>query len=410
VQTAKSEYLEWFGTTPGVVFFDDSPDVARNERVEKIPVRMSHGPDRKFMDNAMRKIRSLSGDIGNIFCEMPDRYVYELDGRWAYVFPRVRQKISWLGLLDPVPAGVAILFEDGEYLGLSNEEAKNYEPLKGKVIFPSTLMKRYVDVRNFDDPDGGFFADLLRGMLPNEHRIRIPETGSHNTMPYHIPAADGATYLTVLTEPDSVGSSLTREIYYVDGTTGEFSCYAPPDGTMGLRSALEQVRLAHDDVKWAEARTDLSLDELSETASQGFTPLAALPISFDGRRVDFMVPITTDTYEDNGRMDFVNGLTGRVFPTERRSEYFAYLEAGKDLFAKPSVPEQLADNEPARQVVEEANESSDALLALQHEVKELRGKIDASDKKLDAILRHLQENVSGPAKHEADEENLAESP
>ncbi|EMA47929.1 ABC transporter permease [Halococcus saccharolyticus] len=208
----------------------------------------------------------------------------------------------------PEWGGVALVGPDGEVTDLSPQEARNHPVLKGQKLVPFDLTKKKVKSTKFRNG----IVNTLPVVGAHSEEIEVaPTPGKGNDQPYMMPTQNGTKYV-VAAEPYGNAQGL-KEVWEVDGRTGNPVVYESPDGEslFGPRKAANYVRQAARTTDWDR-----------------FTPAEPLPTVVDGQ-LYWMVRVIPNDGTGVSYVAFVNAESSNVREVSDTPAVEAFLDGQK---------------------------------------------------------------------------------
>lgn len=150
--------------------------------------------------------------------------------------------------LTPVPhttptwGGVAVVDPDGSVRTLSPAEAAESPALSGQQLYPEDLARKRVAATKYRN-------GIVNTFTSHEDEIEVaPLPGDGNDQPFFVLTTEGPQYV-VAVEPYGEAQGL-REVWTIDGQTGQFEVYRPDQSLFGPQKAANLVRQAARQTDW----------------------------------------------------------------------------------------------------------------------------------------------------------------
>ncbi|WP_160134206.1 ABC transporter permease [Halococcus salsus] len=208
----------------------------------------------------------------------------------------------------PEWGGVALVAPDGSVTDLSPAEARSNPVLRGQKLVPFDLTRERVTATKYRNG----ILNTLPVVGSHTDEIEVAATpGSGNEQPYLVPTADGTKYV-VAVEPFGNAQGL-REVWEIDGRTGEASVYRSPSGEslFGPRKAADYVRQASRTTDWNR-----------------FSPAEPLPVAVDDR-LYWMVKVVPEGGSGISYVAFVNAESSNVQETASTAAVEEFLRGNR---------------------------------------------------------------------------------
>lgn len=294
----------------------------QNAEVRTIDDKMAAGIGTAWYNNYNWRVLKNGEYLANY--EDPFVVPHENDSYIAvpYTQPEFNVRLTPIPTPYTVPkwGGVALVAPNGSVSDLSPQEALDHPVLQDQKIHPFQLTKKKVEATRYRN---GIMNTLpVVGAHADEIEV-APTPGEGNDQPYLMPTQDGVKYV-VAAEPYGNAQGL-KEIWEVDGRTGEPAVYESPDGEslFGPRKAANYVRQAARTTDWNR-----------------FTPAEPLPTVVDGQ-LYWMVRVVPNDGTGISYVAFVNAESSNV----------------REVSSTPAISSFLAGEKSAGTAVGNANQS-----------------------------------------------------
>lgn len=313
---------DWWPTlskkADGFVVFNDDPRISDTDRRRRVDQPFQVGENMEWLDDIWRTLYQ-----ADMFCEYTEIYYLQLDpsdpDNFTAVAPKIKYRYSAPIFWIPVWGGVTLVHSDGTVEELSPKQAMSDKRLSGKMIFPTELVRRMVDVQIWD-------RGPLSGFINREGKIEVPELPGGNQMPFVVVSNGGVPYGLVTAEPSGESEAIFR-IYAVDLTTGSFTFleYDASEGLIGPRAAIDRARSSLSGYVWVEDMTCDEARELGDSGGlQGFRVLEPRPITKKGV-LYWLVTVTSQKCVGVSETLVVNSASGNVSQFDDRQTFTAWL-------------------------------------------------------------------------------------
>lgn len=390
--TATTGLLKW-KSGPGIVVYNDGPQVPGRDRTKLLRFdNIPYGPERMLFNNIYWRLKAIRmwGDFEEVYLS---QLIPGDDSSWVYVAPYTVQVIKFPGFLAPAWGGTVVIdVASGVHKDLSPQQIASDPDYQGRIFFPISLAKRYVEVRNYDAP-GGLPADIWQWMFSTQHEIEISEFAGYNQQPVVYPAANNKTYYQITVEPKGKGAPTTKAVHFVDATTGEYTVFTPDKTTMSpdTASRLAREKLGH---RWGSFIPDIEtpVTERERPEDTKMLTLEPRPFSIDGTNILFRVAVTSTDFtsaEDSERV-FIDGVTREREVFDSRNQYLALIREGHSLFTDEES--EQAVELPVR--VEQLEKKVELLTERLNETGELNKKLEQVLENQARMLRIIQPEVT----------------
>jgi hypothetical protein len=148
---------------------------------------------------------------------------------------------------------------------------------------------------------------LVNTLTSHEDEIEVaPVPGEGNDQPFLVFTDDGPEYV-VAVEPYGQAQGL-KEVWTIDGRTGEYAVYSPSRSLFGARKATDDVRLTARTTDWNR-----------------FTPSEPIPVVVDGQ-LYWEVRVVPSDSSGIAYIAFVNAQSSDVHEVSTTAEVTAFLE------------------------------------------------------------------------------------
>lgn len=293
----------------GFMLFDDGSNTSQDERVRRVKQPFAIGEEMEWLDNVWRALYH-----HNPWTEYPDIfYVHENvkdPDKFVGVAPRIGYKLRFPLVWIPYWAGVTLFDQEGNFQDLTVEEAKADPRLKGKRIYPESLMRELVDAQRYD-------RGVTSGWWRRPGLIRLPDLPGENQQPFLVKEGDGRWYYMTVTEPSGAAFALFR-VFYVDANSGARTVceFDPNDSFSGPEKAIERVK-ALPGYKWVEEGKD-------GKEEGNFRIIEAIPIPMN-RRLFWKYTITTKQCVGVVATAVVDAKSNEMLLMHNRAEFDDWL-------------------------------------------------------------------------------------
>jgi hypothetical protein len=231
-----------------------------------------------------------------------DPFMVVHGGEQYIAVPYTRPEFHWLPLPYTTPewGGVVLLDGDGNVTDLSPAEAREHPVLAEQKLYPFELARERVAATKYRN-------GVLNTFTSHEDEIEVaPVPGEGNDQPFLV-FGDGGPEYVVAVEPYGQAQGL-KEVWTVDGRTGEYEVYAPDESLFGARKATDYVRQAARTTDWNR-----------------FTPSEPVPVVIDGR-LYWEVRVVPEDSSGIAYVAFVDARSTDVHEVSTTAEVTAFLE------------------------------------------------------------------------------------
>jgi hypothetical protein len=267
----------------------------------------------------------------NYLVEYDDPFMVVDGGEQYIAVPYTKPEFHWLPLPYTTPewGGVVLIDGDGTVEDLSPAEAREHPVLAEQKLYPFELARQKVAATKYRN-------GILNTYTSHEDEIEVaPVPGEDNDQPFLVFTEAGPEYV-VAVEPYGQAQGL-KEVWTVDGRTGEYAVYSPSESLFGARKATDYVRQAARTTDWNR-----------------FTPAEPIPVVIDGQ-LYWEVRVVPEDSSGIAYVAFVNARSTDVHEVDTTAQVRAFLEgervdepgeAGGDVTGRtPSfVVERVAPN------------------------------------------------------------------
>jgi hypothetical protein len=238
----------------------------------------------------------------NYLVDYEDPFMVVHEGEQYIAVPYTRPRFHWLPLPHTTPewGGVVLLGSDGSLSDLSPSEAREHPVLAEQKLYPFDLARERVAATKYRN-------GILNTFTSHEDEIEVaPVPGEGNDQPFLVFTRDGPEYV-VAVEPYGQAQGL-KEVWTVDGRTGEYAVFRPSESLFGARKATDYVRQAARTTDWNR-----------------FTPSEPIPVVVDGQ-LYWEVRVVPGDSSGIAYTAFVNARTTDVREVDTTAEVRAFLE------------------------------------------------------------------------------------
>lgn len=394
--SATRSTMQW-SSGPGIVKYKDGASVPVKERVQKVSFdKIPYAPERKLFNDLQWRLKSY-----RFWGDFEPAHLVQLvqgdDTSWHFASPYTVHRLRWPGILVEEWGGVVFVkVSTGEMFEKTPDEIRSDKSYAGLNLFPISLTRKYVEVRNYDSPNGLLY-DIWQWIASTQYEIEISEFGGYNQQPITYPAANNKVYQQVVTEPLGSGAQTSKKIYFVDGTTGEFSVFVPKDVTISPGAAESVVRdyLGHI---WGSYVPDIEddLEDRERPADVKKITLEPKLLSLDGKTTMFKVAVTSTEFPNlpNFERVFVDSSTSQPVAFKERDKYMSLLRAGKTPF---DTLDSLVDKQPVRPVSPEQKEQADEFARQLKTMSEKLDRLEGNQSQILELLKSMSVDQNPPA-------------
>jgi hypothetical protein len=288
----------------------------QNAEVETVEDDLSKGIGTAFYNHYQWQTLKRS----HYLVDYQDPYMVVHEDEQYIAVPYTKPEFHW----GPVPhttptwGGVALVDNEGNVEDLSPQEARNHEVLDGQKLYPFSLTRQRVARTEYRN-------GIVNTFTSHEGQIEVaPVPGSNNDQPFLVMTEDGIKYI-VAVEPYGDAQGL-REVWTIDGRTGEYDRFAVDDSLFGPRKATDFVRQAARTTDWNR-----------------FDPSEPIPVVIDGQFYWKVRVVPTDS-SGISYIAFVNAQTSDVAEVEETDQVVAFMEGQQPAVTDSDDPTQ---REPA---------------------------------------------------------------
>jgi len=274
-----------------------------------------------------------------------------LHGGHVYILvPLVEWRQSLLASI-PVPAGYAVVNEDGSVRVMSIGEARGSPLLRGVPLLPEAVARYWVEALRYRH---GLVAYLFY-----HETFRVPDVGA-NPQPYLLLGPGSRLYWVTVAEPAGETYS-ARYIFYTptDATEPVVLAYTLPRPVIGVSKAASYVKQAHPNYDWGQ----LTLEE-------------PMPSIINGT-LYWKVTITTKDHRGLVSVDLLNAETGEVVSL-RPQPRITSLDALNAILGHSTAKEPKGPVEKLREIRERLAQIQRQLGELQRELEQLEKQLEAN--------------------------------
>lgn len=231
-----------------------------------------------------------------------DPFMVVHDEEQYIAVPYTKPEFHWTPLPYTVPkwGGVMLVDSDGNVDDLSPKEARAHPALEEQKLYPFDLARKKVATTKYRN-------GIINTFTSHEGEVEVaPVPGENNDQPFLVMTEDGPEYI-VAVEPYGDAQGL-REVWSIDGRTGEYERYATETSLFGPRKATDYVRQAARTTDWNR-----------------FTPSEPVPVVVDGE-LYWEVRVVPNDSSGIAYIAMVNARTSDVLEVETTPEVVAFLE------------------------------------------------------------------------------------
>ncbi len=244
----------------------------------------------------------------NFLVAYGDPFMVVHGGDQYIAVPYTKPEFHWLPLPYTTPewGGVVLIGPDGSIEDLSPAEARDHSVLEEQKLYPFELAREKVAATKYRN-------GIVNTFTSHEDEIEVaPVPGEGNDQPFLVFTNEGPEYV-VAVEPYGQAQGL-KEVWTVDGRTGEYAVYSPERSLFGARKATDYVRQAARTTDWNR-----------------FTPSEPIPVVVDGQ-LYWEVRVVPSDSSGIAYIAFVNAQSSDVHEVSTTAEVTAFLE-GEDVTA-----------------------------------------------------------------------------
>ncbi|WP_311171668.1 hypothetical protein [Halobellus ordinarius] len=248
---------------------------------------------------------------GNYLVNYEDPYLVVHGGEQHIAVPYTKPEFHWLPLPYTTPewGGVVLIDRDGTVEDLSPQAARNHPALQEQKLYPFELARQKVAATKYRN-------GIVNTFTSHRDEVEVaPVPGEDNDQPFLVFTEDGPQYV-VAVEPYGQAQGL-KEVWTIDGRTGEYEVYAPTESLFGARKATDYVRQAARTTDWNR-----------------FTPSEPIPVVVDGQLYWEVRVVPTDS-SGIAYTAFVNARSSDVHEVSTTPEVTAFLE-GRNVTTQPA--------------------------------------------------------------------------
>jgi hypothetical protein len=238
----------------------------------------------------------------NYLVEYHDPFMVVHEDQQYIAVPYTKPEFHWLPLPYTTPewGGVVLIDSDGRIEDLSPAEAREHPVLAEQKLYPFELARQKVAATKYRN-------GIVNTFTSHEDEIEVaPVPGEDNEQPFLVFTEAGPEYV-VAVEPYGQAQGL-KEVWTVDGRTGEYTVYAPEESLFGARKATDYVRQAARTTDWNR-----------------FTPSEPIPVVIDGQ-LYWEVRVVPEDSSGIAYTAFVNARSTDVHEVGTTAEVRAFLE------------------------------------------------------------------------------------
>ena len=234
-----------------------------------------------------------------------DPFMVVHEGEQYVAVPYTTPEFHWLPLPYTTPewGGVVLIDGDGGIEDLSPAEAREHPVLAEQKLYPFELARQRVAATKYRN-------GILNTFTSHEDEIEVaPVPGEGNDQPFLVFTESGPEYV-VAVEPYGQAQGL-KEVWTIDGRTGEYEVYSPTESLFGARKATDYVRQAARTTDWNR-----------------FNPSEPIPVVIDGR-LYWEVRVVPSDSSGIAYTAFVDARSTDVHEVSTTAEVRAFLEGDR---------------------------------------------------------------------------------
>jgi hypothetical protein len=198
---------------------------------------------------------------------------------------------------------VVLVGPDGSIEDLSPAEARDHSVLEEQKLYPFELAREKVAATKYRN-------GIVNTFTSHEDEIEVaPVPGEGNDQPFLVFTNEGPEYV-VAVEPYGQAQGL-KEVWTIDGRTGEYEVYSPSRSLFGARKATDYVRQAARTTDWNR-----------------FTPSEPIPVVIDDQ-LYWEVRVVPSDSSGIAYIAFVNAQSSDVHEVSTTAEVTAFLEGNR---------------------------------------------------------------------------------
>jgi hypothetical protein len=241
----------------------------------------------------------------NYLVEYGDPFMIVHENDQYIAVPYTKPEFHWLPLPYTTPewGGVVLIGPDGSIEDLSPAEARERPVLEGQKLYPFELAREKVAATKYRN-------GIVNTFTSHEDEIEVaPVPGEGNDQPFLVFTTEGPEYV-VAVEPYGQAQGL-KEVWTIDGRTGEYEIYSPSQSLFGARKATDYVRQAARTTDWNR-----------------FTPSEPIPVVIDGQ-LYWEVRVVPSDSSGIAYIAFVNAQSSDVHEVSTTAEVTAFLDGDR---------------------------------------------------------------------------------
>ncbi|MFB6256260.1 MAG: ABC transporter permease [Haloplanus sp.] len=247
----------------------------------------------------------------NYLVEYDDPFMIVHEDEQYIAVSYTKPEFHWLPLPYTTPewGGVVLIDSDGGIEDLSPADARSHPVLEGQKLYPAELARERVAATKYRN-------GIVNTYTSHEDEIEVaPVPGAGNDQPFLVFSDSGPEYV-VAVEPYGRAQGL-KEVWTIDGRTGEYERYSPNESLFGARKATDYVRQAARTTDWNR-----------------FTPSEPIPVIVDGR-LYWQVRVVPGDSSGIAYTAFVDARSSDVQEVSTTAEVTAFLEGSPVETAPP---------------------------------------------------------------------------
>jgi hypothetical protein len=246
----------------------------------------------------------------NYLVEYGDPFMVVHENDQYIAVPYTKPEFHWLPLPYTTPdwGGVVLVGPDGSIEDLSPAEARDHSVLEAQKLYPFELAREKVAATKYRN-------GIVNTFTSHEDEIEVaPVPGEGNDQPFLVFTNGGPEYV-VAVEPYGQAQGL-KEVWTIDGRTGEYQVYSPEQSLFGARKATDYVRQAARTTDWNR-----------------FAPSEPIPVVIDDQ-LYWEVRVVPSDSSGIAYIAFVNAQSSDVHEVSTTAEVTAFLDGSR--IATPS--------------------------------------------------------------------------
>jgi hypothetical protein len=246
---------------------------------------------------------------GQYLVDYGDPFMVVNEGEQYIAVPYTTPTFHWVPLPYTTPewGGVALIDGDGNVEDLAPAEARDHPALEEQRLYPSALARKKVATTKYR-------RGIVNTFTSHEDEVEVaPVPGVGNDQPFLVFTGDGPEYI-VAVEPYGEAQGL-REVWTIDGRTGDYEVYTPEQSLFGARKATDYVRQAARTTDWTR-----------------FNPSEPIPVVVDGQ-LYWQVRVVPGDSSGIAYIAFVDARSSDVSEVSTTREVVAFLNGDVNAIA-----------------------------------------------------------------------------